>query len=405
MSNRMLTDTKEMERRWNLLLAEMKKQGIDCLLMYSTDRTYSSYLRYVTDFPTMLYPFIGLFSEKGSSVVGHGAQGDKINPPPLSKLDNSEARYLLGGVAVQDFTLDQLALPAAPTTVYAPNLWSEAIGNFIKKYNYKHIGLVGTNIIPIAYVDYLKENFPDLEFTDATLLVDKIKSVKSPYEIEIAQHCVLTIDQLMAAAPAAMKVGSSIREIGRRIRRMADDADCIDLNIMLGKHPTMPMFSRWLCLDEDVVGPNDCIELMVEVSNYFGFWGETARVYSMGEPIPELVEASKKAFAVRDFTASQLIPGARCNEVFEKCCEFIKQEGFAPERRFLCHGQGYDVVESPFIRPECTFSLMENQFVAIHPSMYNPEQSVGCFICDNYLITPTGGKIMSSTPAEIIRVF
>ena len=58
----------------------------------------------------------------------------------------------------------------------------------------------------------------------------------------------------------------------------------MDLNIMIGKHPTMPMFNEWPYTDEEIIKPDDCVELMVEVSSNVGFWGECARVYSKGEP-------------------------------------------------------------------------------------------------------------------------
>ncbi len=47
MSNRTITDEAVMQERWRLLIADMKEINVDCLLMYSTDRIYSGYLRCV----------------------------------------------------------------------------------------------------------------------------------------------------------------------------------------------------------------------------------------------------------------------------------------------------------------------------------------------------------------------
>ena len=71
MSNRTITEESVMQERWQRLIKDMEERGIDCLLMHSTDRIYSSYLRYVTDSPVSLYPMSGLFSKQGISLIGH----------------------------------------------------------------------------------------------------------------------------------------------------------------------------------------------------------------------------------------------------------------------------------------------------------------------------------------------
>jgi Xaa-Pro aminopeptidase len=404
MSNRTITDGKVMRRRWDALIADMECENIDCLFMYSTDRIYSAYLRYVTDCPTGLYPLSGLFSKRGVSIVGHGVKGLPLYPPPVEKQQKGQYQYYAGGIRQHDFIKDMIGVPACPTTSYVPDMWPEAVAELIKKYGYKRIGLVGMNIIPVGFVNYFAKHMPELEFVDATLLVDKRKSVKSSYEIEQAKECVWTIDELMAAAPSVMKVGQSVREVGRKLRGLAGGFDCMDMNIMLGKHPTMPMFNEWPYTDEDIIGSDDCVELMVEVSSNMGLWGECARVYSMGEPPAELVDTVALAFEMQDYLASLIVPGAIPSEIFEKYSACLVENGFPPERRFCCHGQGYDVVEMPFIRPENYTPLRDNAFIAIHPSMYDPTRSIGCFVCDNYLITEKGAELMNRMPREIIRV-
>jgi Xaa-Pro aminopeptidase len=405
MSNRTISDKNEMRRRWDALSADMERDNIDCLFMYSTDRVYSAYLRYVTDCPTILYPLSGLFSKEGISIVGHGVKGLPLYPPPVEKQEKGQYQYYAGGIRQHDFIKDMVGVPACPTTIYIPDMWPEAVAGLIEKYGYRRIGLVGESIIPVAFVNYFMKHIPGVELVDATSLVDNLKEQKSPYEIELAEKCVWTIDELMAAAPSVMKVGRSVREVGRKLRALADGLDCMNLNIMLGKHPTMPMFNEWLFTDEDIIGSDDCVELMVEVSSNVGFWGECARVYSMGEPPDELTRTVALAFEMQDYLASLIVPGVIPSEIFEKYSARLVENDFPPEKRFCCHGQGYDVVETPFIRPENHAPLKEGAFIAIHPSMYDPTRSTGCFVCDNYLITEEGAKLMNKTPREIIRIF
>ena len=404
MSNRMISDANEMRQRWDALIADMDQEKIDCLFMYSTDRVYSAYLRYVTDCPTIMYPLAGLFSKKGISIIGHGIKGLPLYPPPVTDQEGGQFQNLAGGLQQNSFIKDLIGLPACPTTTYANDMWPETIAELIRKYEYKRIGIVGINIIPFGFVNYLMKHMPELELVDATSLVDNRKEVKSPYEIELAKKCVWIMDELMAAAPSVMKIGQSVREIGRKMRRIADGMDCMDLNVMLGKHPSMPMFNEWPFIDEDIVQPGDCIEFMAEVSSNVGLWGECARVYSIGEPPAELVKTTNIAFELQDYLASLIVPGAIPCEVFQKYNTKLEEYGFPQERRFCCHGQGFDVVEMPFVRPETKTPFKENSFIAIHPSIYNVARKTGCFVCDNYLIAEGGAKLLSNTPREIIRV-
>jgi Xaa-Pro aminopeptidase len=403
----MMTDGAEMQRRWDLILSAMDKQNIDCLFMYSTDRIFSAYLRYVTDYPTILYPLAGLFSHKGISIFGHGAMGDDLYPPPTESRTEEDGKFhfIAGGVAVHDFVLDATAVPCAPTTIYAPDQLPMVVAGYVKKYGYKTIGLVGLNIVPYSFIKYFQENLPGIDLVDATDLVDDIKAVKSPYELKMAVNACRMVDQLMMAAPTVMKVGLSIREIGRKLRALADTSDCMDLNIMLGKHPTMPIIDSWEFTDDVIVEKIDCIVLMVVVSNNVGFWSEVGRVYAMGEPPEELIETNRAAFDAENHLATLMKPGAVSNEVFDRICKYLVSKGFPAEKRFIAHGQGYDVVEMPMIRPENPCKLKKDMFVAIHPSVYIPKKKTGCFVCDNYVITENGAERVTQVPQEIIKVY
>lgn len=406
MSNRTITEEAVMQKRWHGLIADMDAEGIDCLLMHSTDRIYSSYLRYVTDSPVSLYPMSGLFSKQGISLIGHGVKGVPLFPVPSGEQKGGGSMHFhAGGVRMHSFVKDMIGVPACPTTTYVPDLWAEAIGELITKYRYKRIGIVGMSIVPYGIIRYLNHKLPALEFVDATALVDTRKCVKSKYELKQAEECARIIDEIMMAAPAVIRAGASLRDIGKRLRAMADGADCMDLNIMLGRHRSMPMFSEWIFTDDEIVQSDDCIELMVEVSSNVGFWGEAARVYCLGEPPERLIKTVELAFGMQQFAAGMLKPGVIPKEVYQKYCDRLVANGFPPEKRFFCHGQGYDVVEMPFIRPENEIPLAADSVVAIHPSMYDPKEEAGCFVCDNFVITEKGAVRLNKIPQQIIRVF
>lgn len=404
MSNRTMTERQVMETRWENLMADMEKEGIDCLLMHSGDRIFSSYLRYVTDIPVSLYPMSALFSKKGISLVGHGVEGVPLLPVPQEGKGKGAMHFHNGNVRVHGFVKDLIGVPACPTTTRTVSLWADAICQLIRQYDYQKIGIVGMNTVPFGIIQRLQSMPLNLEFVDATALVDGRKCVKSPCEIAQARACAKMIDELMHRSTGVIRPGKGLRQIGKEIRAMADDLDCMDLNIMLGKHPTRPMFSEWIFTDDEVVTERDCIELMVEVSSDVGFWGECARVYSLGEPDAGLKETVRLAFDLQEFTAEHLLPGADPSEIYRQYCEKLAEHGYPPEKRFFCHGQGYDVVELPFIRPEYTAPIQVGSIVAIHPSLYAPGKESGCFVCDNFIITGQGAKPLNAVAKGIICI-
>lgn len=388
-SNRIITDEEEMVRRWKALLPRMEEEHIDCLFSYSTDRVASGYLRYLTDFPTLLYPISGMFSKKGVSMVGHGAKDSALYPANIRNHN----------------VIDCLTVPWMPTSLYAETLIPEKLAELISKYSYKKVGMVGMGVIPALFTRYFDEHLSGVQFVDATSMVDEVKAVKSPYELRIAQKCVWLIDEVMAAIPSVLKVGVGIRDAGKKLRHLADDLDCLNVNILIGKHPTMPLMSLWEFIDNEVLQPEDSVSIMVEVSSPEGFWAETARIYSMGEPNERLAQIVNDAFEFQDFIAGKLVPGAIASSVYRQYCELLISRGYPPEKRFCAHGQGYDVMESPFVRPENDEPLKEGMFVAIHPTPVLPDKKTGCFVCDNYVVTQGGARRLSKTPSEIIRVY
>jgi Xaa-Pro aminopeptidase len=95
-------------------------------------------------------------------------------------------------------------------------------------------------------------------------------------------------------------------------------------------------------------------------------------------------------------------PGAEPKELLATHNKLLTKMGHPIELRLYAHGQGYDMVERPGIRPEETMTLKKDMFMAIHPGIQTKTANGSC--CDNYLITNTGAKILSKLPREVLIV-
>ena len=99
-----------------------------------------------------------------------------------------------------------------------------------------------------------------------------------------------------------------------------------------------------------------------------------------------------------------LKPGADPAEIWEANNRFLTSRGCTPERRLYAHGQGYDLVERPSMRPEEDMTIKANMNITIHPMTMNADRSAYVFCCDNFIITKSGAVRIHTTPREIFVV-
>ena len=373
----------EMERRRAAVMQTLKQNEIDCIILYNYDNFLGGYTRYFTDYPVGNYPTTVFFHRDGDVVVvGHGAP-DATSVPPFAKLP----------------WMHTPATPLMPTLLYTDNFAPKMILDEVKRRGCKRIGFIAMSMVPAALYNYIREHMPGAELIDATDMVDRIKAIKSSEEIEGLLEAVRLHDCIASAVPAFFRPGKYEYEIVSDLKKVAADLHCEGLNIGLAADPVRPtmlpapaQFRR--------VEPGDKLACLVEVSGPGGYYGEVARLWSLGDPGPELAEAMKVSADCQKMIAGMVKPGADPAELFRANNEFLTERGYAPEGRLFAHGQGFDMVERPAFSPAETMKLEENMFLAIHPSAVN--EKVFALCCDNYLVTADGAKRITKTPMEII---
>ena len=103
------------------------------------------------------------------------------------------------------------------------------------------------------------------------------------------------------------------------------------------------------------------------------------------------------------FSASKMIPGAKCSDIFTAHNQWMTSRGLPPERRIYAHGQGYDLVEQPLIRDDEKVALEKNMVFAVHPTFQTP--TLFAMICDDYLIDGANGAVcLHQTPKQIFEI-
>lgn len=377
------TDHKEMARRHEVTLKSMEKEGIDCLVLQSNGTWLGGAMKYLTDLDCGGYPHMAVFAKEGISIIGHGAIGAKSVPAHLDLYN----------------IVDSVARPGLISMYYADNWLPEEAVKVIKKNGYKKIGLVGMAYLTANAYKYLVESLSECEFVDASNLVDKIKAVKSEYELELWNECVSVHDKIMAAVPAFMRHGRSERDVARDIVQLADDLDCPVMNVMIGSHPTHPGLNPYL-YNHKIIEKTDKVLLLIELATAGSVWGEVGRVFSFGDPGEDLRKIEKDSIYLQDLMAESCKPEVKASDIFNFLNERLGEMGYALEKRIPIHGQGYDIVDRPVFIADETMMLEENMFLAIHPGCSNDKGFM--WNCDNYVVKADGAKLLNKTPRGLV---
>lgn len=381
--------TRELERRWSLVREAMKKEGIDSLVMQNDNQWLGGYVRYFTDLPSeQAYPFSVIFpANEEMTVISSGSP--LLAPPPPD--------WAVRGIK------ERIGLPYFRAFHYTNNIDAEAIVNDIKRRNDKRVGVINLGLIPAATYLYMKEHLRGIELVDATDLVDEIKAIKSEDEMEYIRKAVQIQDIAAAAVPSILRPGKYEYELRSELTRILTDLGSEEQWIMIasekpgvstGQHPTFFQNRR--------IDKGDQVLIMIEVNGPGGYYGELCRTWCLGEPPQELLHSWDIALEAQKRAAALLKPGAMPGDILKTNNDFMESKGFGGEGRLFGHGQGYDLIERPAIRPDETMALKAGMLIALHPVAADEKSYVLC--CDNYFIKESGAELLHKTEQKVFVI-
>lgn len=380
--------TAELERRWGAARDMMRANGLDFLLMRQDEEFLGGYVKWFSDFSARhSYPFTVIFPvDDEMTLITCGGTPPADPYPP---------QWAVRGVKTR------LGAPYFQSAHYTSTYDAELAVGVLDEKKRATLGLVGRSYIPITFYEYLQKHLDGWTFVDATDWIDQIKVIKSPEEIEL-------IKKTAALQDAAMEhVRSCIRPGRRGFEILADAQHSVVTQgserqlILVNSGPEgAPVPYTFRRFQNRVLREGDQFSILIEVNGPGGFYTEIGRIFSLGEPSQELREAFAVAVEAQEMNLKMLKPGADPREIFDANNRFLEERGYLPERRLHAHGQGYDLVERPLIRPEEPMRLRAGMNITVHPAATNERVWAG--VCDNYLVTESGvGPCLHKTPKEI----
>ena len=385
--------TRELEGRWALVRAGMKEQRIDVLFLQNNNDFMGGYVKYFTDIPaTNGYATAVVFPKDDDMIViTHGPYGTdrKIVPSPDAALRGTK------------HALAEPYFSSAPyTTAYEVELARKALENF----SGATIGMVGTSTLSYAVVDGLRNSrLSNASFIDATDMVDRIKAVKSPEELELIRQTARMQDGAIEAAFAAIKPGMKEIEVAAIAQHYCVSRGSEQgIYLTCSYQPGEPVRQANRYYQNRTLREGDMFTLLVETNGPGGFYTEIGRSCFIGKAPADIKDEHDFTIAARNYTLERLKPAASCKDVFAAYNEFLRGNGRPIEARLHCHGQGYDMVERPLVRGDEPMLLCESMNIACHPN-YVTDRVFATF-CDNYIIHKSGVERIHAYPEALVEV-
>ncbi len=281
------------------------------------------------------------------------------------------------------------------------------------------IGIVGEySMSPTFYNKMLAQ--VDAEFLLVSDIVEYMRAVKSPYEVDCMRHAGAIAHEGIKTAQQVAKPGVSEAELKAEI-----EAVCRRHGSEAFPHYTMVTAG----LDGDHANlwwrANDGIcesgepWLLDFGTSYQSYCCDIARVFTLGKPSNELQEMFELMHQSLQQGCEILRPGATSTEVNDATGEAAKkyfgndlkiwgqsgEEGKESEWWGVGHGVGLEVHEFPFIGYHHItdddiyreVTLKENMVLSIEPTIYTPETGP-IQLEDQFIVTPEGGKKVSPVP-------
>lgn len=197
--------------------------------------------------------------------------------------------------------------------------------------------------LPADAYRLLTERLDGTQLIDATGLMERMRAIKSPEELEKLKLASELITDSMLATIAWAREGTTKAEIIERLRReetgrgLQFEYCLLTLGSSHNRAASPQAWRKGEVLSIDSGG------------NYHGYIGDLCRMGVLGEPDSELEDLLAQVNAVQQAAFSKVRAGALGGDVIAHAEEVLKAAPIAAYTDFFAHGMGLITHEVPFL--------------------------------------------------------
>jgi Xaa-Pro aminopeptidase len=264
----------------------------------------------------------------------------------------------------------------------------------------KRVAMAGREFLPAGAEVALRERLAERNLgtlDDGATAFRGLRTIKSPADqagmLLAARLADDAFGYILPMVRPGVTENDLVAEIQYFLRKAgAEDSLILISSSALRAHP-IPGHRR--------LAPGDVLQLSIEPIAPGGYWCQTIRVLSLGQPSTELLGAYGACRDAQQAMEPMLRPGVVASEV---CARGRRALGHlaATDDTPLGHGMGLDLGEPPRIEPGDATALQAGMFITLHPSVHPGR--VGVFVGDTYHVSGEGTRRLSALPQEIMVV-
>ena len=234
-------------------------------------------------------------------------------------------------------------------------------------------------------------------------LVNALRRVKRPVELEAMSRACRTAEEAMAAVTSHVRPGVTMAELAEEVeaqlRRAGSRTPSFATHIFTGMDSDS--------LDNHAPTARGALPDGTAVLFDFGgvvdgYCSDFGRTVVAGEPPPGLVEAYDVMLAAAEAGRAACVPNALAREVNAACRAPIEDAGLGEHfRHRMGHGIGLDVHERPFLSEEDETPLEAGMTFTDEPSLI-VRGSFGLRIENVIVCDEQGGRVLNDYPSELV---
>ena len=272
------------------------------------------------------------------------------------------------------------------------------------------------------------------EIQNASVLMRRLRSIKTPYEIEQTKANALKHKKIYEAVPLLYNTGMTDIELQIEIEYLMRKSGSVGIFLSYGDNMNIHMGSVLSGDNAGTTSPFDfalggggltpllplgangsVIEnghtVMVDMAGNFSPWmTDITRVYSAGKISDLAYKAHQVSMDIHQAFIEKTKPGVTCGELYDMAYDMVKKNelddffmGTMQQAKFVGHGVGLEINEPPVLAPKNKEVLEPGMVIAFEPKFVIP--GTGAVGVENtYLITESNPENLTDLEENIIRL-
>lgn len=307
------------------------------------------------------------------------------------------------GYFVTDFRYTEQAAAQASDYEIVKNVGSiyKEVGNIVKK---DHISTLAIEFSSITLETFgIIEDLVAADFEDGTGLIEALREVKEPEEIEKIRQAIKIAEAAYEHILDWVKIGQTEIEVANELdffmRGMGASGVSFDTIVASGVRSAMP---HGVASDKKLAN-NELVT--IDFGCYYeGYVSDMTRTFAFGDPGEELVNVYHIVQEANKRVHEAAGPNINGKDLDAVARDYITENGYGEAFGHTTgHGIGLEIHEEPSVAARNEELFVKNNVITNEPGIYLPGKG-GVRIEDDMLVTATGSEKLMTLESNLIQL-